>query len=60
MTFTCHPIVDDKGNTIKWFIEGCGRGYRGGFLEALKDRVRFEHPDAEFVDGDPIPWGSTF
>ena len=58
MKFTCHPIVDDRGNVIKWVITGCDRVYRGGFLDALKDRVRLEYPNAEFEDSDPIPWGS--
>jgi hypothetical protein len=60
MLFICHPVVDDKGCPIKWRIEGGDRRYRGVFLGALKDRVRLEHPDAEFEDGDPIPWGSSF
>lgn len=58
MKFTCHAIVDTKGNPIKWFITGCGRVYRGSFLDTLKDRVRLEFPAAEFEEGKPIPWGS--
>jgi len=60
MKFICHPVVDDKGNAIKWRIEGGDRRYRGVFLEALKDRVRLEYPDAEFDEGDPVSWGSSF
>ena len=59
MKFTCHRIVDGKGNTIKFLITGCGRVYRGGFLDSLKDRVLLEYPSAEFEDGDPITWGSA-
>ena len=60
MKFTCHPVVDDKGNAIKWRIEGGDRRYRGVFLDTLKERVRLEYPDAEFEDGSPVPWGSSF
>lgn len=58
MKFTCHAIVDAQGATLKWFITGCDRVYRGSFLETLKDRVRLEFPAAEFEEGKPIPWGS--
>ena len=58
--FICHPVVDDKGNIIKWHIEGGDRRYRGVFLDALKDRVRLEYPDAEFEEGDSVYWGQSF
>lgn len=57
MKFKCHAIVD-KGHIIKWLILGCDRRYQGGFLGALKDRVRLEFPDAEFEAGEDLPWGS--
>lgn len=58
MKFTCHPIIDAQGNTLKWVITGCDRVYRGSFLDTLKDRVRLEFPAAEFEERDPVPWGS--
>ena len=56
MKFTCHAVTD-HGQIMKWVIVGFDRTFRGPFLDALKDRVLFEFPGAEFEEGPDIPWG---
>jgi hypothetical protein len=56
MKFTCHAVVSGS-QVVKWVIRGADRSYKGSFLDALKDRVRLEHPGAEFEESTSIQWG---
>lgn len=58
-TFKYHPIVDGSGNTLGWIFVGPHRTYTATFLESGFGRVRLEHPDAIFTQGESLAWGSA-